>query len=144
MQVLKLISKIDPRYTIFCKVFGNVWFRYRDFYRYIAPMLWNTQYSDALLSMMTDDHGDISRITCLCVRRTVWCPHKELVVRSFDVFFVLILNKLLTKQSSRRWLGAHWPSCRYNALLLNLTYNLSTLPLFFHSATPWSLMDLFQ
>ena len=40
------------------------------------------------------------------------CPDKSLAIRSFDMFFVVIPNKVLNKLSSDiRWFGTPWRSC---------------------------------
>ena len=44
-------------------------------------------------------------------RSTMDSTHKWPVIRSFCVFFVVSLNKLLQKQSSCRWVERQWRSC---------------------------------
>ena len=56
--------------------------------------------------MMTSSNGNIIRVTgLLCGEFTGhrWIPSQIPVTRSFDVFFDLRLNKLLSKQSRRWW-----------------------------------------
>ena len=67
--------------------------------------------------MMTSSNGNIFRVTGpLCEEFTGfwWIPLTK--TRSFDVFFDLHLNKLLSKQSRRRWFQAPSRSswCQYN------------------------------
>ena len=55
-------------------------------------------------SMMTSSNGSIYRVTGhLCGEFTGEFPAQRTVTRSFDVFFDLSLNKLLSKQSSGWW-----------------------------------------
>ena len=56
--------------------------------------------------MMTSSNGDISVLLALCTGNspvTGEFPLQRPVTRSFDVFFDLFLNKLLSKPSIRRW-----------------------------------------
>ena len=63
--------------------------------------------------MMTSSNGNMFRVTCFCAGNspvtagnssvTREFPSHWPVTRSFDVFFDLCLNKLLSKQSRRRW-----------------------------------------
>ena len=54
--------------------------------------------------MMTSSNGNIFRVTgALCREFTVEFPSQRPVTRSFDVFFVLCLNKRLSKQSWGWW-----------------------------------------
>ena len=62
--------------------------------------------------MMASSNGNIFRVTGpLCGEFTGhrWISSKRPVTRSFDVFFDQHLNKLLSKQSRRRWF---WTSSR--------------------------------
>ena len=57
-------------------------------------------------SFMTSSNGNISALLALCEGLppiTGEFPSHRPVTRSFDVFFDLSLNKLLSKQSRRRW-----------------------------------------
>ena len=57
--------------------------------------------------MMTSSKGNIFRVTgALCAGNSpvpLNFPHKRPVTRRFDVFFELLLNKRLSKQSWGRW-----------------------------------------
>ena len=56
--------------------------------------------------MMTSSNGNIFRITGLCARNSPVSsefPSQRPVTLSFDVFFDLVLNKRLSKQSRRQW-----------------------------------------
>ena len=63
-------------------------------------------YVPSNVSMITPSNGNISRITGLLwgdALVTGGIPSQKPVTRNFDVFFDLCLNKLLSKQSRRRW-----------------------------------------
>ena len=71
-----------------------------------------------LLFIMTSSKGNISRVTGhLCGEFTGhrWIPAQRPVTRSFDVFFDLLLNKRLSKQSWGCWfetpLRSLWRHC---------------------------------
>ena len=64
------------------------------------------QHSNGSLLMMTSSNGNIFRVTALCAGNssvTGEFPTQRLVMRSFDVFFDLRLNKWLSKQSWGWW-----------------------------------------
>ena len=62
---------------------------------------------------MTTLNGNIFRVTGLCEGISLVTgefPSQRPVTRSLDVFFDLRLNKLLSKQSRRRWYETSWCS----------------------------------
>ena len=68
----------------------------------------NTNY----VVVMTSSNGDTFFPRYWPFVRGIHCsPHKEPVMRSFDVFFDLRLNKRLSKQSRRRWYETPPRSC---------------------------------
>ena len=72
------------------------------------------------------DHDDVMNMrrlsTLLAGDRHVDFPHKESAMKSFYVFFVVNLNRLLNKQSIYRWLETPW-SCQVMSLLIvNASY----------------------
>ena len=66
----------------------------------------------ALKDMKASSHGNAFRITCpyLCVRNPEGIVGRP-VTQSFDVFFVVNLNKLLNKQSRGWWFETPWHHC---------------------------------
>ena len=79
--------------------------------------------------MMTSSNGNILRVTGpLCGQFTGhrWIPsQRPLVMRSFDVFFDLLLHRQLSRHSRRRWFETPSPSlCRHSyAISLQLRHN---------------------
>ena len=74
-----------------------------------------------MFDMMTSSNGNIIRVTGLCAGNspvTGEFPAQRPVMRSFDVFFDLRLNKRLSKQSWGWWFetpsGSLW--CNWNVL----------------------------
>ena len=86
----------------------------------------NIQYGKtARWIMMTSSNGNISTLLALCEGNpsvTSEFPAQRTVVRIFDVFFDLRLNKRLCKQSWRRWLKTPWRSLwRHSNVILQHT-----------------------
>ena len=70
--------------------------------QYFSKVIWGSLCVD----MMTSSNGNTSRVTVLCEGISPVAsefPSQRPVMRSFDVFFDLRLNKWLSKQSGRRW-----------------------------------------
>ena len=73
---------------------------------------------ELFLSMMTSSNGNLSTLLAICERNppvTGGFPTQRPVMRSFDVFSDLRLNKRLSKQSICRWfetpLRSLWRHC---------------------------------
>ena len=78
---------------------------------------WNDRLG-IMKTMMTSSNGNILRVTGLCVGNSLVTgefPSQRPVTWSFDVFFDLLLNKRLCKQTRRRWLETSsrslWRNC---------------------------------
>ena len=72
---------------------------------------------------MTSSNGNIFRVTGpLCGEFTVyrWIPLKKPVTRSFNIYFDLRLNKLLSKQSWGWWLERH--RAHYDVTVMNTAF----------------------
>ena len=74
-------------------------------------------------------NGNIFRVTAFCAGNspvTSEAPSQRPVMRSFDVFFDLGLNKPLSKQSRRRWFempsGSLWRHCNDNGCQGDMPY----------------------
>ena len=95
---------------------GNGW---------VSPLHITASWPDFLLfmvTMMTSCHGNAFRITS-----RLWGESWMLLMRSVGVFFV-ILNKLLSKQSSCGWFETPWEPCDVT--------ELSVVPIIYHACIP--------
>ena len=122
---------------------NGVWYKKSKEHIHFRHFIFNVDRTQNI-SMMTSSNGNIFRVIGhLCGNSPVpgYFPTQRPVMRSFDVFFDLRLNKRLSKQSWGWWfetpaslLWRHW-----NALLivhpkyLNLTLNSQKTPHITHN-----------
>ena len=68
----------------------------------------------------------LSALLALCTQNPPVIFHKGPVMRSFDKFFVVSLNKLLNKQLRCQWYEPPWHSCDITVIYICNIFGIST------------------
>ena len=81
-------------------------------YLIVLPLkVWNC-------SMKTTSHGNVFCISSLCGKIPLVLSHKGPVMQSFNVLFDVSLSKLLSNQSSIRWVEMAGHSCDVSGMMI--------------------------